>query len=71
MVLFTRLIIVIALIDSLSYPIMTAAQATGKIRNHQLVVGGVLLFNLPISYYFLSLGYPPQAALYVTIGTAT
>lgn len=32
--------------------------AIGKIRNLQLVGGGIMLLNLPLSYLFLKLGYP-------------
>ena len=66
-VLFSRLIIVNALIDSLSYPLMTAVQSTGRIKKYQIVVGGVMLFSLPISYAFLTIGYPPQTVFYVAI----
>lgn len=44
-ILFTRLALLDALIDSVSYPLMTAAQATGKIGLYQSVVGGILLLN--------------------------
>jgi O-antigen/teichoic acid export membrane protein len=66
-VLFTRLVIITAIIDSLSYPLMTAAQATGKIKLYQTVVGGTMLLNLPISYCFLKMGFPPQVTMYVAI----
>jgi O-antigen/teichoic acid export membrane protein len=65
--LFTSLVIIVALIDSLSYTMMTVAQATGKIRNYQVWVGGTQLLNLPVSYLFLKLGYPPQSTMYVAI----
>ncbi|TSA27728.1 lipopolysaccharide biosynthesis protein [bacterium] len=64
---FTVLVIITALIDSLSYPLMTAAQATGKIKQYQVVVGGTLILNLPISYCFLKLGFPPQITMYIAI----
>jgi len=66
-VLFVRLMIIAALIDSLSYPLMTAAQATGKIKKYQAVVGGMMLLNLPISYLFLKLGFLPQITMYISI----
>src|SRR5690606_19187667 len=49
-IIFTRLILIVALIDSLSYPLMTAAQATGNIKKYQSIVGSVLMLNVPISY---------------------
>lgn len=52
-VLFTKLVLIDVLIDSLNYQIMTLAQATGKIKMYQAVVGGILLLNLPVSYFFL------------------
>lgn len=66
-VLFTRLIILTALIDSLSYPLMTSAQATGQIRQYQTIVGSILLLNLPVSYLFLKLGYPPQITMVIAL----
>ena len=40
----------------MSRPIITAKNATGRIRNYQIVVGGILLMMLPISYICLKLG---------------
>ena len=66
-VLFTRLALLDALIDSISYPIMTLAQATGKIKLYQGVVGGILLLNLPISYCALKLGAPAYAVMVIAV----
>lgn len=66
-VLFTRLVILIALIDALSHPLMAAAQATGKIQKYTLVVGGTMLLNLPTSYLFLRIDYPPQTIFFLGI----
>lgn len=57
-VLFVRLIIVFSLIESISRPLITAKNATGDIRNYQLIVGGILLMTLPLAYLFLKLGLP-------------
>lgn len=66
-VLFTRLVIINALIDSLSYSLQTVALATGEIKKYQLVVGGLLLLNLPISYILLKFGFMPEITIYVSI----
>lgn len=66
-VLFSRLMIITALIDSMSYPMQTTALATGKIKLYQVVVGGISLFNIPVSLVFLIFGYPPQTVMYVAI----
>ncbi|MGV8114992.1 MAG: lipopolysaccharide biosynthesis protein [Lentimicrobium sp.] len=67
-VIFTRLVLINILIDSISGPLMTAAQASGKIKLYQGVVGGLLILNLPVSYLFLKLGFSPETTLYVSIG---
>ena len=53
---FTRFIILENLFDSISRPLVNAKNATGKIRNYQLVVGSILLLSLPLSYIALRLG---------------
>lgn len=52
---FVCLVIVNSLIDVLTSPIQTAVQATGKIKYYQIITGGILLFNLPISYILLKI----------------
>ena len=66
-IMFTRLIVISALIESLSYPLRTAVQASGNVKKYQVIVGGVLLLNLPVSYVFLKVGYPPQTVFFVAI----
>ena len=68
--LFTTLVIVVTLINSLSYSMITVAQATGKIKNYQIWVGGSQLLSLPVSYLFLKSGYPPQSVMYVAVAFA-
>src|SRR5690554_2679044 len=65
--IFTVLVLVIILINSISGPLMTAVQAAGKIAIYQAVIGTLLFLTLPISYVFLKLGYPPEVTLYITI----
>ena len=55
---FTRWTLVFLLAESISRPIITAKNANGNIRNYQIVVGGVLLLMLPISYVGLRCGLP-------------
>ncbi|MFA5702707.1 MAG: hypothetical protein WC982_04220 [Advenella sp.] len=67
---FLQLTIIASLINSISGPLMTSAQATGHIRLYHTVVGGILLFNVPVSYTFLLYGLAPETILIVTIGLA-
>ena len=65
--LFVQLFLIFALSESLSNPLITAMLATGNIRNYQLVVGGVQLLNIPVSYLFLRLGAAPEITVVVAI----
>lgn len=70
-VLFVQLILVFTLCESLSTPLITAMLATGNIRNYQLIVGGLQLMNLPISYLFLKMGAFQEVVLVVAIIIST
>jgi O-antigen/teichoic acid export membrane protein len=56
--IFSILVLVYSLTNIISIPLMTAAQATGKIKVYQIVMSLLLLLNLPISYVLLKCGYP-------------
>lgn len=57
-ILFTRIVLCEALINTLSGPMITGIMATGKIKKYQLLVGGILLLNVPVSYLLLKMEYP-------------
>ena len=67
-VLFVQLMLVFTMSEAISNPLVTAMLATGKIRNYQIVVGGLQMMNLPISYVCLRLGCIPETVLIVAIG---
>lgn len=66
-VIFCQLLLIISLIDSISGTLMTSVQATGKIKFYQVIVSGIVLFNMPLSYLFLKLGYSPESTLCITL----
>jgi len=66
-IIFTRLVIINAIIESLANPFIASIQATGKIKRYQLVTGSIILMNLPISYLFLKMGFPPESTMIVVI----
>ena len=66
-VAFVQLTLISMMITSVSRPIITAQNATGDVRNYQLVVGGVVLLNLPLSYLLLNLGMVPEIVVVVAI----
>lgn len=69
-VVFTRLIIINALIDSLSNPMIAAALATNRIKKFELITGGLITLSLPASYLFLKLGFNPDVTVMVCITIA-
>lgn len=66
-VLFTRLVLILSLAEIVSHTLITAQTATGKIKVYQMVVGGILLLNLPISYLMLRNGWFPEVTVVVAI----
>ena len=64
-IIFTRLIVIISIVDALASPIMTAAHATGKIKLYQFLVGMITILNIPISYCVLKFVYADAVTVYV------
>ena len=62
---FSQLMIVFLLFDAISGPLWISVQATGKIKNYQLLMSFLILLNVPIAYMLLFMGYSP---VYVFIG---
>ena len=62
-ILYTRWILLFILINSFSSSIPALIQASGNIRNIQLVESFFELIPLPISYIFFKMGYAPQYIL--------
>lgn len=67
-VAFSQLTLIAILISSISKPLVTAQNATGNVRNFQIVAGGIEMLNFPISYLALYLGMPPTSVAIVSIG---
>ena len=65
---FAELTLAHSLVSSLAAPLWMSVQATGKIRNYQLIVGALTLANLPLAYAVLRLGFSPACALGVRVG---
>jgi O-antigen/teichoic acid export membrane protein len=68
-VLFTRLILVNTLLNSISLPLMTAARATGKIGLYQFTLGMLNVVCFLITWLVFSLGMMAYSAMIVSIGT--
>lgn len=66
-VLFTRLVVIDAVIESVSFALIGLMSAHGRIKEYQLIVSGITLLNLPISYLFLKLGFSAQSTMIIAI----
>ncbi|MBM6674805.1 oligosaccharide flippase family protein [Marseilla massiliensis] len=69
-IIFVQLILIFAMCEAISGPLITAMLATGDIKKYQIIVGGTNLLNLPISYFlfrFYDFTDFPEIALVVAI----
>lgn len=57
--IFIRLILIEYLFNAMSGPLWMSVQATGNIRNYQLIVSIFIFLNLPLSYLALKYNFPP------------
>ena len=64
---FVRLILVFAMLETISNPLITAVKATGNIRNYQIIVGGLQMLNLPFIYICFRFGLPVESHILVAI----
>jgi O-antigen/teichoic acid export membrane protein len=65
---FTQLILAYTLIDAISGPLWMSVQATGKIRNYQILMGLLIILNIPATWLILAAGYPPEYAMAAKVG---
>lgn len=62
--------IIMCLIISITSPLTTAIQATGDIKQFQILVSVIMCFDIPFSYLLLSLGIVPWLVTIVSIFTS-
>ncbi len=65
--IFVQLTLIYALITVLSTPLTTVILATGKIKSNALIIGGLRILILPLSYLVLVLGFAPYSVYIVMI----
>lgn len=66
-VVFTRIVLLTALISTYANPTSCIAYATGKIKTFNIVVSGLNLLIVPIAYLFLKLGFGPESTMIVSL----
>lgn len=66
-ILFARLILANMLVECVSMPLMTLAQASGRIRPYQLAVGGILILNVPIAWLLLKYLHAESFSTFISL----
>lgn len=64
---FVQLILLNAIIDSLSNALKTHIKATGNVKWYMIIQGGFYLLALPVIWVFLKLGYSPVSSIVVLL----
>ena len=64
-VVFLRIIIAVSLLYTITNPVLSANNATGKVRTYYIVCGSILISILPVSYVVLKLGCPVYSVFIV------
>lgn len=62
---FCRLMLIYALIESLSGPFWMTVQATGRIKKYQLCISMLIFSNIVLSYFFLKSGFSSETVLII------
>lgn len=66
-VIFLRLCLIMAVIDSMVGPITTALQATGHIKSFQILICSIMTLTLPASLVYMEISPSPYNVMYVSI----
>lgn len=67
---FTRFALIVALIESVASPVVTALQATGKIKLFQISISILMVSTFPAAWIWLRMGGSPYSVYYVIVGSA-
>lgn len=63
---FLQLVLIMTLVDSLSYTLITSVHASGKVKWYQIINGSFLLLTLPIVYISFKLGLQAYWAMIIS-----
>jgi len=66
-IIFTQLILLSSLVMAIAGPLMTSIQATGDIMKYQVIISCFIFANLPLSLFFLWMGFSPAWVLIIRV----
>lgn len=64
-VAFLRITMFVMLVNAVSNPLITSANATGNIKKYQIIVGTILLLIIPAAYIALKFGGDPESVFWI------
>jgi O-antigen/teichoic acid export membrane protein len=67
MIVFSQLILVFSLVNVFEQPITIMIQATGNIKNYEMIIGFATLLLLPFCYLAFKFGFPAYFSLIILI----
>jgi O-antigen/teichoic acid export membrane protein len=62
-IIFCQLGLLLSMIQVLTIGLMAAVTSVGKIKMYQILMGTLLILNLPVAYILIKLGLPPYSFL--------
>lgn len=65
--IFCRLILIFLSIEAITAPLWMSVQATGKIRNYQILMASLIFLNFPLAYIVLKIDLPVYTVWVVRI----
>lgn len=69
-VIMTRIVLVISMVETFTYSIGCAVNATGKVKYYQIVICSIMLLIFPITWIMFKMGMPPYYGLLVYLFTS-
>ena len=66
---FVRLVLLLSFAAIFSNILGMAQMSTGKIRNYQLIIGGITILNFPLSWILMKAGAAPEVAYLINVVT--
>lgn len=67
-IIFTRLVLIISLVNSFSSLLATSKGATGNIKNYQITLTLIGALHIPFAWVAFKLGCGPEYSMYVYLG---
>ena len=69
-VIMTRIVLLISMVETFTYSIGCAVNATGNVKYYQLVICTIMLLIFPITWVLFKMGFPPYCGLIVYLITS-